>query len=278
VARRRAESLERVVDAYRALPTLRLRDLLLSVPILGPATRSVARLVAHGLVTSLAGRNTQLECTKLQEQFEAVARHGFTGVPIENFAECGRLQLDALVQSGLEPGSRLLDVGCGVLRGGYWSIQFLDADRYCGIEPHAGRLAVGKSLLPAGLLAAKRPRFDGNPDFDLTVFGETFDVVMADSIWTHAAKSQIETMLDSLRRVSHEETVLLASYLPAGSGLGPDYLGSTWVGTSHASNVVGVVRHDRDWIFDQCHRRGLSVQERPELTLDHQSWLKISRG
>jgi len=115
-----------------------------------------------------------------------------------------------------------------------------------------------------------------HPD-DLTVFGETFDFVMADSIWTHAAKSQIETMLDSLLRVSHEKTVLLASYLPASLGLGPDYLGSTWVGTCHESDIVGVIRHDPDWIFHQCHRRGLAVQETRDLTLDHQSWLKITR-
>jgi glycosyltransferase involved in cell wall biosynthesis len=278
VARRRADSLELVIDAYRALPTLRLRDMLLSVPIVGPAARSVARLAAQSPVTRLAGRNRQRECAKLQEQFETVARDAFMGVPIEGFAESGRMQLDALVRLGLEPGSRLLDVGCGVLRGGYWLVQFLNADRYFGIEPHAGRLAVGKSLLPPGLLAAKRPRFDGNPDFELTVFGETFDFVMADSIWSHAAKSQIETMLDSLLRVSHEKTVLLASYLPAGSGLGSDYLGSTWVGTSHESNIVGVIRHDRDWILDRCHRRGLGVHELPDLTLDHQSWLKITRG
>jgi hypothetical protein len=125
------------------------------------------------------------------------------------------------------------------------------------------------------VIEVKRPRFDTNPDFDLTVFAQTFDFIIADSIWTHAAKRQIEAMLDSLLKVIHERSILLASYLPAGPGLGPDYQGPSWFGTSHESDVVGVIRHDLGWILDQCRRRSLIVQELAALTLDDQSWLSI---
>src|SRR4030095_5999432 len=103
-----------------------------------------------------------------------------------------------------------------------WAIHFLNAGCYFGIEPHTGRLALGHHLLEPGVLEAKRPRFDSHAEFDLTVFGQTFDFIMADSIWTHAANGQIETMLDSVMKVMHERSILLAGFLPSGPGLGPD--------------------------------------------------------
>jgi hypothetical protein len=46
-AQRRVESLERAGEEYRALPTLRLRDAVLGVPLLGAAARSTTRLLAR---------------------------------------------------------------------------------------------------------------------------------------------------------------------------------------------------------------------------------------
>jgi hypothetical protein len=215
----------------------------------------------------------------LQARFEQVGRMRFLGVPVEGFAESGQMQLTALVKAGLVPTSRILDFGCGCLRAGYWLIHFLAPDRYFGIEPHAGRLKIGKEvILELGLLEAKRPRFDNNADFDLTVFGGTFDFVLAYSIWTHAAKPQIQRMLDSLPQVSHERTVLLVSYLPAGPLLGPDYRSETWVGTSHESETPGVIRHDLGWIVTECSRRGLNALELADPAPDQQRWLKVTRA
>lgn len=48
-----------------------------------------------------------------------------------------------------------------------------------------------RHLLEAGVVEAKRPRFDHSPEFDSSVFGLRFDLFLARSIWTHAAKPQI---------------------------------------------------------------------------------------
>ena len=91
------------------------------------------------------------------------------------------------------------------------------------------------------LRAEKKPLFDTNDRFDFSVFNAKFDVVLARSIWSHAAKSQIEAMLDSFVAWTNPGAFFLTSYLPAtwhrwGQG---DYRGSKWVGRSHESRELG---------------------------------------
>jgi hypothetical protein len=46
--------------------------------------------------------------------------------------EIGKLQLDFLVNQGLRPTHKFLDIGCGTLRGGRHFIRYLDAGNYAG--------------------------------------------------------------------------------------------------------------------------------------------------
>jgi hypothetical protein len=208
---------------------------------------------------------------------EMIARHGFLGVPLETFAQAGRNQLAALLEAGLSPESKVLDLGCGCLRAAYWLVRFLDPGCYHGIEPARRRVELGlQYLFTAGDIERKQPRFAFDDDFDSSVFGCRFDYFLAGSIWTHAGKPQIEVMLDAFLRDSTETGVLLATYLPAGSPQ-DDYGGDRWVGTSHESDVPGVVRHSLAWIVEQCQERALQVTELPRPAFDDQSWLRITR-
>jgi hypothetical protein len=214
---------------------------------------------------------------KLQAKADALSQKAFLGFPTVNFEEGGREVLSYLLLAGLNPDSRLVDVGCGVLRAGYWLIHFLAPGCYFGIEPHTGRLEMGvNTILEPDVLQAKHPRFDTNPSFDTSVFGEKFDFFLAYSIWTHASKRQIQVMLDSFLRDATREGKLLTSYLPAG-GANPDYMDDRWHGTSHESDVRGCIHHSRGWIETECDGRGLSVLD---LGMDRafaQSWLEIRR-
>ncbi|HJZ81834.1 MAG TPA: hypothetical protein VKD91_15865 [Pyrinomonadaceae bacterium] len=202
-------------------------------------------------------------------------RHGFLGVPTETFDQAGRSQFTALLNEGLNPESRVLDIGCGCLRTGYWLIRFLDAGCYHGIEPARERVEYGlRYLFTPEELNLKQPRFDFNPYFDCSVFGTQLDFFLAGSIWTHASKRQIETMFDSFVRDSTRASVFLTSILPAQSA-DDDYQGDVWVGTSHESDTPGVIRHSLAWIAEQCQRRGLGVKELPGEAFDSQFWLRI---
>jgi hypothetical protein len=212
----------------------------------------------------------------VQQRAENLDRSRFFGVPIAGFENAGRQQFILLLMSGLKPSSKVVDIGCGILRAGYWLIHFLDPGGYYGLEPSAERIEVGRTtILEPGMEQIKQPRFAMNADFDTGVFGVPFDFFLAYSIWTHASKGQIERMLDGFLRDSTPQAVFLASVLPAGLRW-RDHLGDAWVGTSHESITPGCIGHDLKWIRAECRRRGLSLRilgrER-----DGQTWLQISR-
>ena len=216
--------------------------------------------------------------SRLQSQGEAMmARYGFLGVPAETFDDAGRRQFVTLLNEGLNHESRVLEIGCGCLRAAYWLIRFLDAGCYCGIEPARQRVQYGlECLFLPGEVEPKRPRFEFNADFDLSVFGARFDFVLAGSIWTHASKKHIEVMLDGFIHYSTPAAIFLASYLPADSEES-DYAGDAWVGTSHESDIPGVIHHSLAWIEDQCAKRGLLVAHLPGGAFDGQYWLRVQR-
>lgn len=212
----------------------------------------------------------------LQDRANELSRETFLGGPAHEFEAMGRFQLITLLRCGLYPDSKVIDIGCGCLRGGYWLINFLQPGKYFGIEPNVEMLAVGKNeILGPTLLEEKRPRFLTNDRFDLGGFGEVFDFFTACSVWIHASKQQIRDMLDSFDSWGADNAVFLANYLPAKPG--KDYTGHQWVGRSHQSNVAGIVRHEFRWIEEECGRRNLSVTELPVERIQH-VWLLVAKG
>jgi hypothetical protein len=216
----------------------------------------------------------------LQERAQLISRSGvFTGGSREGFESAGRYQLIALLREGLCPDSKVVDLGCGSLRGGYWLIHFLDRGGYCGIEPNRQMLGAGiHVILEPGLLEMKAPRFDSNAEFDSSVFGERFDYFIARSIWSHASKEQIRLMLDAFRRDSTERGVFLTSYHRAGRFRHRDYRGSQWIGRSHVSSTPGIVYHDLGWIEAECRDRSLTVRELDVDPHTRQRWLRVARS
>ena len=209
---------------------------------------------------------------------EMISRHGFLGVPLDTFEQAGREQLISLLNEGMNPESKIVEVGCGCLRIAYWLVRFLDPGCYYGIEPARLRVEYGlQYLFNAGEVQLKRPRFDFNPRFDTSVFGAQFDFFLARSIWTHASKLQIVATLDSFIRDSKDTGVFLVSYLPARI---PDeeYGGDRWVGTSNESNTPGVIRHSLEWILTQCEERALRADLVAGTDCDGQSWLRLRRA
>jgi SAM-dependent methyltransferase len=201
----------------------------------------------------------------------------FTGGPPEQFEMLGRMQFAMMVREGIYPWSKVLDIGCGCLRGGYWMIHFLDAGCYFGIEPNTAMVEAGfKEIIGPEIMEEKRPTIDNNDQFDASVFGVRFDAFLARSIWTHASKPQIRIMLDHFVKLGTENAFFMASYLPPKFPW-QDYKGVEYRGKSHKSNVGDLVCHSFKSIESECKVRGLFIRELSDGVLLGQKWLKIAK-
>ncbi len=114
--------------------------------------------------------------------------------------ELGRLQRDWLVAQGLEPGMRLVDIGCGCLRAGVWLVDELEPGHYYGLD-------VSQALLDAGWerelddhQRARLPRENlvCSDDFDLGALEVRFDAGIAQSVFTHLPVSYLRRCLEQL--------------------------------------------------------------------------------
>jgi SAM-dependent methyltransferase len=115
--------------------------------------------------------------------------------------EIGKLQFEYLIKNGLATTDRLLDVGCGCLRGGVHFVDYLEPAHYFGIDISEDLLEVGYDVEIGGLkLQHKLPRKNllttGN--FDATSFGVKFDAVLSLSVFTHLAINDIKLCLARL--------------------------------------------------------------------------------
>jgi SAM-dependent methyltransferase len=92
--------------------------------------------------------------------------------------EIGALQLNFMIRQGLRPDMRLLDLGCGCLRGGVRFLQYLERGNYYGIDSNASLLRAAWEIeLPrAGLEGCiARKNLLLNCDFEAWRFGVSFD-------------------------------------------------------------------------------------------------------
>jgi SAM-dependent methyltransferase len=252
-----------------------------------------------------------VDTTPLQQRSERLARTAFLGGPPTDFERVGRLSFEVLFREGLQPSSKVLDVGCGALRLGYWLMRFQNPRCYFGIEVQQDMLKLGlEQLVEPEVVSRAEPSFSHNDDFDFSVFGEQFEFVYARSIWTHASKSQIRSMLASFAASSAPGGVFLTSYAPASPwakiprrwprlhrlvamlplealspalarlpalGLSDEYEGEEWIGLSHESHVAGTASYSLRWVAAEARRHGLTTQLVPYRIVNHQYWLRITR-
>jgi hypothetical protein len=233
---------------------------------------------AQQAIANLGLAGTTRTHKPLQEIGDGLHRRGiFTGGPPEQFELLGRMQFVMMTREGIYPWSKVLDIGCGCLRGGFWMIHFLEPGGYFGIEPNSNMVAAGlKEIIGSETAEHKRPTIDYNDRFDASVFGVRFDAFLARSIWTHASKPQIRIMLDHFANLGTENAFFLASYLPAKFPW-QDYNGAEYRGKSHKSNIGDLVRHSYSWIERECKTRGLYLRELQDGILLGQIWLKIAK-
>ncbi len=116
--------------------------------------------------------------------------------------EIGKLQFEFLVEQGLKPKHKLLDIGCGSLRGGVYFIRYLNEKNYFGVDKEKNFLDVGlKVELPRYGLENKKVTLVQMDDFNFSKLGTKFDYALAQSVFTHLPWNSIIKCIINIERV-----------------------------------------------------------------------------
>ncbi|WP_159940644.1 MULTISPECIES: class I SAM-dependent methyltransferase [unclassified Nocardiopsis] len=120
----------------------------------------------------------------------------------ERWLALGQMQFDYLLQHGLRPEHRLLDIGCGNLRAGWRLIDYLDPGGYYGIDISPDILIAAKSVLVERGLQDKLPHLALTRDLTFSFLPEGhFDVVHAHSVFSHSPLEVIDECLAHVERI-----------------------------------------------------------------------------
>ncbi len=127
----------------------------------------------------------------------------------------GIYQLQLLIKYGLKPNMKLVDIGCGCLRGGIHIIRYLNIGNYFGMDGNESLLKAGyyKELKDVNL-QYKLPIINllQDKEFMLIRFGVKFNYAVAFSLFSHLTLNHIRVCMARLSDVVHDGGYLLASY------------------------------------------------------------------
>jgi len=189
----------------------------------------------------------------------------FVGPP-EKYDLVAANQFVLLIQLGLRELHKLLDIGCGSLRGGRLIIPYLLAGNYYGIEPNQWLIDEGiKKNLGNSILDVKKPHFSNNPDFLLTEFNTNFDFILAQSIFSHASQNQIKKCFTMASKVMHKDSIFIATFFESDKNSDKD----SW---SYPDNVT----YRLDFLQELASQQNLVLKKVDYQHPNDQTWVKIT--
>jgi SAM-dependent methyltransferase len=122
-------------------------------------------------------------------------------------------QFDYLKRHGLKPSDRFLDYGCGPAAAGVYFIEFLDAGKWVGVDISNESIKVGNDLIRRKNLEGKAPELVYIPKGDLAPLGDRkFDVIIAQSVFTHLPPDAIIDILKRLRPHMESQSFFYSSF------------------------------------------------------------------
>lgn len=146
--------------------------------------------------------------------------------PEQKYDLAAAMQFNVLTGLGLREHHKLLDVGCGSLRGGRLFMAYLKPGNYFGIEPEKWLIEEGiHHEVGEDMVRIKRPRFSNDANFTFSEFGASFNYMLAQSIFSHASQQQIRRAMDEAARTLAPGGIFAFTFHQGDS----DYEGDEWV-------------------------------------------------
>jgi len=151
--------------------------------------------------------------------------------PPDQYDVMGATQFALLAFLGLRETHAVLDFGCGSLRAGRLLIPYLLPGRYHGIDPNGWLIEDGiERHVGRDQLARKRPQFLHTADGTVDGFGTRFDVILAQSVFSHAGRDLVARSLASFRANLAPEGMVVATFMHLDhDGAVLDFTGSGWI-------------------------------------------------
>jgi hypothetical protein len=113
-----------------------------------------------------------------------------------------------LVGQGISPKDTLVDFGCGTLRIGRSFIEFLEPDRYIGMDIDERILEAGRSSLTAELIASKRPVLEViSPESLIRVAAKKPKWIFAKGVLQHIPPAELNEFFGNLAPIVHAGAV-----------------------------------------------------------------------
>lgn len=208
--------------------------------------------------------------TQFGENEEIGAKHyrSFVGPP--NYYDlAGAAQFYMLTLFGMRETSTLLDIGCGSLRGGRFSIMYLRPGKYYGIDPEEWAIQDGlQSHFGQEITDRKTPSFIIDSDFGVARFDRKFDFMMANSIFTHAPVSMIRQCFANIQAGMVPQTIFLGTFFESLDGT--DYNGDAWL-------YPDIVRYRKETITAIVEECGLACAHFDVPHPFNQKWICVTQ-
>jgi len=129
--------------------------------------------------------------------------------------EIGELTFQFRVnKANIKPEMKILDLGCGCFRCGIKIIEYLHPTNYYAID-------LSEDLIKAGFAELRKYGIENKvtqknvhitEDFDAEVFKVKFDLVLAQSLWTHLPFNHIQRSLAAVEKVLTSEGMFYTTF------------------------------------------------------------------
>lgn len=176
--------------------------------------------------------------------------------PPDQYDFMGGTQFALLFLLGLREHHKVLDFGCGSLRAGRLLIPYLNPGNYFGIEPNAWLIEDALERQLGGMERLKTPRFSHTDGFEADVFGDTFDFIVAQSIFSHSGPTLTLKALQSFARCLNPHGFCVVTFIE-----GDEDTPEGWFYTGLTKR--GTVRYRPSLIADMATEAGLRATRLP---------------